>query len=214
MVRPDKVDAVAEMSEAFTSSNAVVLTAYRGLSVAQLAELRRQLAGHARYRVVKNTLTRLAVRDAGLPTLEPLLEGSSAVAFVTGDPVEAAKGIRGFARTNPALVVKGGIIEGEPMDPAQIDRVAQLEPREVLLGKLAGGMKATTQRAAGLFAAPLAQAARAFGALQAKQPQPEAADVTLDEAGAVPEPDASVATEPDASVATEPDAAAPDQSEA
>ncbi len=206
MVRPDKVDAVAEMSEAFTSSNAVVLTAYRGLSVAQLAELRRQLAGHARYRVVKNTLTRLAVRDAGLPTLEPLLEGSSAVAFVTGDPVEAAKGIRGFARTNPALVVKGGIIEGEPMDPAQIDRVAQLEPREVLLGNLAGGMKATTQRAAGLFAAPLAQAARAFGALQAKQPQPEAADVTLDEAGAVPEPDASVATEPDA--------AAPDQSEA
>jgi large subunit ribosomal protein L10 len=179
MVRPDKVDAVAEMTEAFSSSNAVVLTEYRGLSVAQLQQLRRELEGHARYRIVKNTLTKLAVRDAGLAGLEPLLEGSSAVAFVSGDPVEAAKGLRTFARANPALVVKGGVIEGQQMDPAGIDRIAQLEPRDVLLGKLAGGMKATTQRAAGLFAAPLAQAARAFVALQAKQPEPEAADETL-----------------------------------
>lgn len=201
MVRADKVDAVAEMTEAFTSSTAVVLTAYRGLSVAQLAELRRALAGSARYRVVKNTLTRLAVREAGLPTLEPLLEGSSAVAFVTGDPVEAAKGIRTFARANPALVVKGGIVEGQPMDAGQIDQIAQLEPREVLLGKLAGDLKATTQRAAGLFAAPLAQVARAFAALEAKQPSAEPA---ADSAPPAAEPAAEGSPAPEAN---EPEAA-------
>jgi large subunit ribosomal protein L10 len=208
MVRPDKVEAVAEMSEALTSSNAVVLTAYRGLSVAQLAELRRGLATSARYRVVKNTLTRIAVREAGLESLEPLLEGSSAVAFVTGDPVEAAKGIRTFARANPALVVKGGIVDGQPMDPAQLDRIAQLESREALLAKLAGGMKATTQRAAGLFAAPLVQAARAFGALQARQPEPEAAGETFEDAGSTLEPEAVAEPAPSAeSTSGEPDAA-------
>src|SRR3954463_10158661 len=171
MARADKVAAVAELTDSFRSSNAAVLTEYRGLSVAELKELRRALAADARYAIVKNTLTRLAVREAGFAELEALLEGPSAIAFVTGDPINVAKGIRDFARTHPALVVKGGLFDGKPMTPDELRKLADLESREVLLAKLAGAMKGSLQQAVSLFAAPLSQAARAIGALEAKAQQ-------------------------------------------
>ena len=171
MARADKVAAVAELTESFRQSNAAVLTEYRGLTVAELKELRRALAADARYAIVKNTLTKLAVREAGIDgvaELEPLLDGPSAIAFVTGDPINVAKGIRDFARTHPALVVKGGLFDGRPMTPDELRKLADLESREVLLAKLAGAMKGSLQQAVSLFAAPLSQAARVIGALEAK----------------------------------------------
>ncbi len=171
MARPDKAAAVAEITEAFRGSSAAVLTEYRGLTVAQLKELRRALATDAEYKVVKNTLTKIAAREAGLETLEPLLEGPSAIAFVTGDPVAVAKGLRDFMRDHPLLVVKGGVVEGNPVDAAEIRKLADLESRDVLLAKLAGAMNASLSRAAAMFQAPLAQAARLAAALQAKAEQ-------------------------------------------
>jgi len=168
MARPDKAAAVAEITEAFRSSSAALLTEYRGLTVAQLKELRRTLSADATYAVVKNTLGRIAAREAGLGMLEPLLEGPSAIAFVTGDPVTVAKGIRDFARGNPALIVKGGVLDGRELTADEIRRLADLESREVLLAKLAGAMKASLSQAVGLFAAPLAQVARLIGALEQK----------------------------------------------
>jgi large subunit ribosomal protein L10 len=168
MARADKVAAVAELTESFRQSNAAVLTEYRGLTVAELKELRRALATDARYAIVKNTLTKLAVRDAGVAELESLLEGPSAIAFVTGDPINVAKGIRDFARNHPALIVKGGLFDGRPITADELRKLADLESREVLLAKLAGAMKASLQQAVSLFAAPLSQAARVIGALEAK----------------------------------------------
>ncbi|MDX6287490.1 MAG: large subunit ribosomal protein [Frankiales bacterium] len=167
MARPDKVAAVAELTESFRQSNAAVLTEYRGLTVAQLKELRRTLAADARYAVVKNTLTKLAVREAGATELESMLQGPSAIAFVTGDPVAVAKGIRDFAKAHPALIVKGGLLDGQPISAEELRKLADLESREVLLAKLAGAMKGSLQQAVFLFAAPLGQMARLAGALQA-----------------------------------------------
>lgn len=181
MARPDKAAAVAELTDAFRGSSAAVLTEYRGLTVAQLKELRRSLAGNATYSVVKNTLTKIAAREAGVDTLESLLEGPSAIAFVTGDPVEVAKSLRNFGRDNPALVVKGGVLEGRAISADEVRKLADLESREVLLAKLAGAMKASMQQAVGLFAAPLSQMARLLGALEAQkqsEPQPAPADET------------------------------------
>jgi large subunit ribosomal protein L10 len=173
MARPDKAAAVAEITERFRGSSAAVLTEYRGLTVAQLKELRRALGDQTTYAVVKNTLTKIAVRGADMPaetvdTLEPLLEGPTAVAFVGGDPVEAAKGLRDFARTNPLLVIKGGVLDGKPLSAEEIRRLADLESREVLLAKLAGAMNGSLAKAAALFQAPLAQVARLAEALRAK----------------------------------------------
>jgi len=168
MVRPDKAAAVAELSAQFTESAGAVLTEYRGLSVPQLQELRRVLGEHATYAVVKNTLTRIAARDAGVDGLEEMLVGPSAIAFITGDPVEAAKGLRDFAVANQPLVVKGGVLDGLPVTADELSRMADLESREVLLAKLAGALQASLQNAASLFNAPLAQAARVLGALQSK----------------------------------------------
>lgn len=168
MAKPTKASSVAELTEHFRSSSAAVLTEYRGLTVAQLKELRRALGGDVTYAVVKNTLTKIAARDAGVSGLDALLAGPSAIAFVKGDPVDAAKAIRGFAKDNPALVIKGGIMDGAALSAADINKIADLESREVLLSKLAGALKATQSQAAALFAAPLAQAARALGALQTK----------------------------------------------
>lgn len=168
MARADKAAAVAELTEEFRSSNAAVLTEYRGLTVAQLKTLRRSLAGNASYAVVKNTLSKIAARDAGVTALDDLLEGPSAIAFVKGDAVEVAKGIRDFAKANPALVIKGGVLDGKALTADDIRKLADLEPREVLLAKLAGAMKASLTQAAYLLNAPLAQAARVLGALQRK----------------------------------------------
>lgn len=168
MAKPTKVSAVAEIAEYFRGSNAAVLTEYRGLSVAQMKELRRSLGTGVTYAVVKNTLTKIAARDAGVEGLDSLLEGPSAIAFVSGDAVDAAKGIRDFAKNNPALVIKGGIMDGAVLTAAEITKIANLESREVLLSKLAGAMKAKQSQAAALFAAPLSKTARALAALQAK----------------------------------------------
>ncbi len=168
MANAEKTAAVAEITEAFRASSAAVLTEYRGLTVAQLKELRRTLSPNATYAVVKNTLTKIAARAAGVPDIEALLEGPSAVAFVSGDPVEVARGIRDFARAHPLLVVKGGVLEGKTLSAEEIRRLADLESREVLLAKLAGGLQASLSQAVALFAAPLAQLARLVAALQDK----------------------------------------------
>ncbi|HWJ53851.1 MAG TPA: 50S ribosomal protein L10, partial [Propionibacteriaceae bacterium] len=166
MARSDKAAAVAELSERFTSSAGVVLTEYRGLSVKALGELRRSLGGDATYAVSKNTLTTIAARESGVDGIEAHLVGPTAIAFIKGDPVAVAKGLRDFGRTNPLLVIKGGVLDGKVMSPEEIRRLADLESREVLLAKVAGGMKGILQQAISLVAAPLSQAARLFAALQ------------------------------------------------
>jgi large subunit ribosomal protein L10 len=171
MARPDKATAVAELTEEFRSSNAAVLTEYRGLTVAQLKELRRSLGADTSYAVVKNTLTKIAARDAGVGAFDDLLQGPSAIAFVKGDPVEAAKGLRDFSKAHPMLVIKGGVLDGKPLTPDEIKKLADLESREVLLAKLAGAMQASLQNAVSLFAAPLAQTARVIEALRQKAEQ-------------------------------------------
>jgi len=171
MARPDKAAAVAELTEGFRSSNAAVLTEYRGLTVAQLKELRRALGADTSYAVVKNTLTRIAAREAGVTAFDGLLQGPSAIAFVKGDPVEAAKGLRDFSRAHPLLVIKGGVLEGKTLSPDEIKKLADLESREVLLAKMAGALQASLQNAVSLFAAPLAQTARVIEALRQKAEQ-------------------------------------------
>ncbi|MDP4804803.1 MAG: 50S ribosomal protein L10 [Candidatus Nanopelagicales bacterium] len=178
---------VAEIADHFRNSNAAVLTEYRGLTVAQMKNLRRTLGENVTYAVVKNTLTKIAAKDAGVEGIDALLVGPSAIAFVQGDAVEAAKGIRNFAKENPALVIKGGVMDGALLSAADITKLADLESREVLLSKLAGAMKAKQSQAAALFAAPLSKTARALGALQAKlEADPSAAAA----APAAPAPEA------------------------
>jgi large subunit ribosomal protein L10 len=168
MARPNKANAVAELADHFRTSNAAVLTEYRGLTVAQLKTLRRTLGSTVTYAVVKNTLTKIAAKEAGVTGVDDLLAGPSAIAFVKGDAVEAAKAIRSFAKENPALVIKGGYMDGKTLSASDVQKIADLESREVLLSKLAGAMKAKQSQAAALFAAPLSKTARALGALQAK----------------------------------------------
>jgi large subunit ribosomal protein L10 len=170
MANAEKVAAVAELTERFQTSSGAVLANYRGLTVAQLAELRRALGEQATFAVVKNTLTKIAATEAGVADqIGDLLTGPSAIAFVQGDVVEAAKGLRAFAKANPALEVKGGIIDGKSMTPAEIDRLADLESRDVLLAMLAGAMKASMAGAAAVMAALPTQMARLAGALEAKR---------------------------------------------
>jgi large subunit ribosomal protein L10 len=166
MARPDKAAAVAELSERFSSSAGVVLTEYRGLSVKALGELRRTLGDDATYAVSKNTLTTIAAREAGVTGIEDQLVGPTAIAFISGDPVNVAKGLRDFGRTNPQLIIKGGVLEGRVINPDEVRRLADLESREVLLAKVAGGMQGILQQAISLISAPLSQAARLFAALQ------------------------------------------------
>ena len=151
MARPDKTTAVAELAEDFRTANATVLTEYRGLSVTSMKELRRALGTTTKYAVVKNTLTKIAAKDAGVEIADDLLTGPSAVAFINGDPIDAAKSLRDFAKENPFLVIKGGFYEGKPVTPAEIMQLANLESREVLLAKLAGAMKGSLAKAARIF---------------------------------------------------------------
>ncbi|NHN55204.1 50S ribosomal protein L10 [Calidifontibacter sp. DB0510] len=168
MPNPSKQAAISELTENFRNSGAAVLTEYRGLSVAQLTELRNSLREHATYAVVKNTLTQRAAKEAGVSAFDDQLVGPSAIAFVTGDPVEAAKSLRDFAKANPLLVIKGGVLDGKALSAEEITKLASLESREVLLAKLAGAMKASLSQAVYLFAAPLSKTARAVDALRAK----------------------------------------------
>ena len=166
MARSDKVAAVAELTNRFTSSAGVVLTEYRGLSVKALMELRRSLGDDASYSVSKNTLTTIAAREAGMDAIEEHLVGPTAIAFIDGDPVVVAKGLRDFARTNPQLVIKGGVLDGKFMTPDEVRKLADLESRDVLLAKVAGALKGVLQQAVSLVSAPLSQTARLFAALE------------------------------------------------
>jgi large subunit ribosomal protein L10 len=176
----DKESAVAAISAQFANSTAAVITEYRGLSVKQLTTLRRALGQNTDYAIVKNTLTKRAAAEAGIPLDASLLTGPTAIAFIGGDPVEAAKGLRDFARTNPPLIIKGGVLEGKALTADEVSKIADLESREVLLAKAAGVLKALPTRAAGLFQAPLSQMARLMAALEEKKP---AADAPADASG-------------------------------
>ena len=168
MARPEKTAAVAEIVESFNGSAGAVLTEYRGLTVKELQDLRRSLGENANYAVVKNTLAKIAATEVGIEGFDDLLTGPTAIAFINGDVVEAAKGLRDFAKANPALVIKGGVLDGNTLDASEVAKLADLESREVLLGKLAGAMLASLSQAVYLLNAPLSQAARLAGALQAK----------------------------------------------
>ena len=169
MAKPEKVDAVAELTELFRESDAAVLTEYRGLSVKQLKELRRALGADTQYAVVKNTLTEIAAREAGIDVFEGKLSGPTAIAFIKGEPVEPAKALRDFAKTHESLVVKSGYFEGKLLSKEDVQKLADLESREVLLAKAAGAMKASMSKAAAVFNAPLSKAVRTVDALRAKQ---------------------------------------------
>lgn len=168
-IRADKAGAVAELTENFRNSPATVLTEYRGLTVAQLTELRRALGRTTTYTVAKNTLAKRAATEAGIEGLDKLFTGPTALAFVSGDPVEAAKGLRDFAKAHPLLVIKGGVFEGKAITAADVTKIADLESREVLLAKLAGAMKANLSKAAAVLQAPLSKTVRTVAALQDKR---------------------------------------------
>ena len=196
MSTTEKVETVAEIAQRFTSSNAALITEYRGLTVKQISDLRRALGRETTYAVVKNTLTKRAAADAGVAIDDALLTGPTAIAFVGGDAVVAAKGLRDFARSNPVLVIKGGLLDGKALTAAEVGRIADLESREVLLAKLAGAMKALPTRAAGLLQAPLAQVARLVKALEEKKAT-ETAPATAPDPE--PAPSATDADEPETS---------------
>ena len=184
MARPDKAAAVEELKEAFSASNATVLTEYRGLTVKSIKALRRALGEDATYAVAKNTLTQIAAKEAGIEGLDEQLTGPTAIAFIRGDVATVAKGLRDFAKDNPLLVIKAGVMDGRVLDADEVEELADLESREVLLAKLAGAMNGNLAKAAGLFAAPLSQAARVLAALQDQK-----------QAGATPATDAAPAAE-------------------
>lgn len=169
MAKPEKVDAVNELSERFNSATATVVTQYRGLSVAQLERLRKTLGEGATYRVAKNTLVKRATEQAGVEGIDELFEGPTALTFVEGEPVDAAKTLRDFAKDNKALEIKGGYMDGRALSISEIERMADLDSREATLGKLAGAMKAKLTETAGLLAAPASQVARMTDALKAKK---------------------------------------------
>jgi len=173
MATPEKTAAVAEIVEDFRTANATVLTEYRGLSVGLMKQLRRSLGVKNKYSVVKNTLTKIAAKEAGVDLDPALLAGPSAVAFIKGDPIDAAKALRDFAKENPLLIIKGGIFDGKAVTTAEIMQLANLESREVLLAKIAGAMKAS-----------MSKAARTFDALRIKMeagaPAPVAAEVVAE----------------------------------
>ncbi|MGN6605576.1 MAG: 50S ribosomal protein L10 [Jatrophihabitans sp.] len=194
----EKEAAVAAISAQFANSTAAVITEYRGLSVKQLTTLRRALGRDTDYAIVKNTLTKRAAAEAGIPLDESLLTGPTAIAFIAGDPVEAAKGLRDFARANPPLIIKGGVLEGKALTADEVTKIADLESREVLLAKAAGVLKALPTRAAGLFQAPLSQMARLLAALEEKKPAGAAgsADAPADSATDTPSETAAEAEVP------------------
>lgn len=169
MAKPDKVDAVTEIAERFNSATAAVVTEYRGLSMAQLSELRRALGAGTTYRVAKNTLVKRAAEQSGVEGLDDMFVGPTAIAFVEGEPVDAAKALREFAKDNKALVIKGGYMDGRALSVNEVESIADLDSREVTLSKLAGAMKAKMGQAAALFAAPASQVARLAAALQEKK---------------------------------------------
>ncbi|MDY6055630.1 50S ribosomal protein L10 [Micrococcus sp.] len=171
MATSAKESAVAELTDLFRESSAAVLTEYRGLTVSELKQLRDSIRQDATYAVAKNTLAEIAAKEAGVEGLEASLAGPTAIAFVTGDPVNVAKALRDFAKDHEKLVLKGGYMDGQPLDEAGIRKLADLESRDVLLAKFAGAMKGSMSKAAALFQAPLSKTARTVEALRAQQDQ-------------------------------------------
>lgn len=169
MAKPEKVSAVAEITEQFKGSTAAVVTEYRGLSVGNITTLRRALGEGATYSVAKNTLVKRAAAEAGIEGLDDLFVGPTAIAFINGEPVDAAKALKNFAKDNKALIIKGGYMDGAALSVEEVNKIADLESREILLAKLAGAMKGNLAKAAGLFNAPASQMARLAAALQEKK---------------------------------------------
>ena len=169
MAKMDKAVVIEELSDKFRDSGAVVLTEYRGLTVGQLKELRRGLGGDVEYKVVKNTLASIAAKNVGLDFLEEDLSGPTAVAFISGEPVEAAKVLRDYAKANPALVLKSGAMDGAFLSDEAVKKLADLESRDVLLAKAAGVMKAKISQAAYAFNALPSKLVRTVDALREKQ---------------------------------------------
>jgi len=213
VAKPDKAAAVTSLQEKFARSDAAVLTEYRGLRVSDLKALRRSLGADADYAIAKNTLARIAAHGAGIDGLDDQLTGPTAIAFIRGDVATVAKGLRDFAKANPHLIIKGGVMEGKILDAGTVKQLADLEPRDVLLAKLAGAMKGTAQKAVSLFAAPLVQAAQLFGALQDKLAA-SAPAVEPELAEPAPADAAPVAEEAEASPADVADEAAPEATDA
>lgn len=206
MARPEKTAAVAELVEDFKSAQATILTEYRGLTVTLMKELRRSLGAETKYSVVKNTLTKIAAKDAGVDIDDSLLAGPSALAFIKGDPIAAAKSLKTFQKENPALVIKGGIYEGKRVSAEEIMKLADLESREVLLSKLAGAMKASMAKAAQVFDAlriKMESGASAAAVTEAAPAQEApAAEVVVEAVAEAPVAEASA--EPAVETATEP----------
>lgn len=169
MAKPEKVSAVAEITEQFKGSTAAVVTEYRGLSVGNITTLRRALGEGATYSVAKNTLVKRAAAEAGIEGLDDLFVGPTAIAFIKGEPVDAAKALKNFAKDNKALIIKGGYMDGAALSVEEVNKIADLESREILLAKLAGAMKGNLAKAAGLFNAPASQMARLAAARQEKK---------------------------------------------
>jgi large subunit ribosomal protein L10 len=196
MAKPTKVATVAEIADQFRNSSAAVVTEYRGLTMSQLTTLRKSLGGDTAYTVAKNTLVKRAAADAGIEGLDDLFTGPTAVAFINGEPVDAAKVLRDFAKANPLLVIKGGLLDGKALDAGEVSKLADLESRDVLLGKMAGAMLATLTKAAYVFNALPSQVARLAAALVEKRAEqegaPEAPAAAAEES---PAAEADVATE-------------------
>ena len=205
MARPDKTAAVAELTEDFKSADAIALTEYRGLSVGAMKTLRRSLGMDTKYAVVKNTLTKIAAKNAGIDIDDSLLKGPSAVAFIKGDSIAAAKAFKEFQKENPLLVIKGGVFDGKAVTTAEIMKLADLESREVLLAKLAGAMKGTMAKAARTFDALRIklEAGAPAEAAEAAAPAPvaEAAAPAAEEAAPAEAAPAAEATETETPVA-------------
>jgi large subunit ribosomal protein L10 len=218
-----KVERVAELKARIEGSDALLLTEYRGLTVSEVTELRRSLAeGGTKFAVVKNTLMRRAVNDAGVAELEPMLEGPSAVAFVEGDPVAAAKSVVDAAKKFPTLVLKGGFMDGKLLSAADAKALASLESREAMLSKIAGLMKSEMSKAAAMFVGAQSKFLGVLEAYKDKLPTEDAAEAAAEPADEVSTEDASAADEalaedaeaPAAEASDEPDQANDDTTEA
>lgn len=211
--RAEKVAVVDEVRQHFDESDAAILTEYRGLKVKELAELRRNLApAGGEYRIYKNTLVRFAARDAGLGELEPMLVGPTAIAFVKGDAAAVAKSLRDYARTQPLLVIKGGVLGDKVLSSEQTAALAELPSREVLLARIAGGLAAPLQQMAGLLQALPRSFAYGLAALRDKK---VAAGEDAGTPAAEPELGAApAAAEPEAADAAEAPAAEPEAADA
>ncbi len=175
MANAEKVSAVAEITEQFRTSTATVVTEYRGLKVADITALRRSLGAETTYSVAKNTLVKRAAAEAGIEGMDELFIGPTAIAFINGEPVNAAKAIKAFAKDHKQLVVKGGYMDGRPLSVDEVNAIADLDTREVVLAKIAGAMKGSLAKAAGLFNAPASQVARLAAALEDKLKEEAAA---------------------------------------